>query len=270
METKQTEPNDNEISSASDPDFMMSLARGLQVIQAFSQHRRTLTISQISQRIDISRASVRRCLHTLRKLGFVGCEDEQHFFLRPRILFLGYAYLASMPFGKAAQAILYDISAKLKESSSIAVLEDHEIVYIARENYSRIMAVDLSVGSRLPAAHTSMGRVLLAYLTPEQREASLRNTKWIQYTKNTLMSEDALDEELLKVREQGYAIVDQELEIGLRSIAVPIMTSEGKVVSALNAGLHASRSPHSEMKKNIFPILSAAAKELSLLVEYST
>jgi IclR family pca regulon transcriptional regulator len=267
MKTKQTKPNDN--SSVGDPDFMMSLARGLQVIQAFSQHRRTLTISQISQRVDISRASVRRCLHTLRKLGFVGCEDEQHFFLRPRILSLGYAYLASIPFGKVAQGILHDVSAQLKESSSIAVLEDHEIVYIARENYSRIMTVDLSVGSRLPAAHTSMGRVLLAYLTPEQRKALLRNTKWIQYTKNTLMSEDALDGELLKVREQGYAIVDQELEIGLRSIAVPIMTSEGKVINALNAGLHASRSSHSEMKKNILPILSAAAKELAFLMEYN-
>ena len=129
-----------------DPNFMMSLARGLLVIQAFSERRLQLSISQLSKRTTLSRASVRRCLYTLSKLGFAGTDDGRSFYLRPRVLALGHAYLSSMPLATAAQPILEHLSQILHESCSIALLDGIEIVYVARAHVTRIMAIDLGVG----------------------------------------------------------------------------------------------------------------------------
>ncbi len=144
-----------------DPNFMASLARGLLVIQAFSQQSLHLSISQLSKRTGLSRASVRRCLHTLSKLGFAGTDDGRNFYLRPRILALGHSYLSSMPLASAAQPVLEHLSHILHESCSIALLDGVDIIYVARANVTRIMAIDLGVGTRLPAFCTSIGRVLL-------------------------------------------------------------------------------------------------------------
>lgn len=257
---------DDIASQSGDPNFMTSLARGLTVIQAFSQQRRLMSISQISQKTGIPRAAVRRCLYTLNKLGFVSAEDGRNFALRPRILSLGHAYLASTPLAKAAQPVLRHISNTLNESSSIAILDGDDILYIARASTSRIMTIDLDIGSRLPAAHTSMGRVLLAYLPTEERDAHLARTKLIQYTPHTLITVADLRAELDKVRTQGYAIIDQELEIGLRSIAVPIASSDGKVVAAINIGVQAARVSISDLETRVLPVLRTGANELSLLL----
>jgi IclR family pca regulon transcriptional regulator len=253
-------------TQSGDPNFMTSLARGLTVIQAFSQQRRLMSISQISQKTGIPRAAVRRCLYTLNKLGFVSAEDGRNFALRPRILSLGHAYLASTPLAKAAQPVLRHISNTLNESSSIAILDGDDILYIARASTSRIMTIDLDIGSRLPAAHTSMGRVLLAHLPAEEREAYLSRAKLIKYTSHTLITVEDLRAELDKVRAQGYAIVDQELEIGLRSIAVPIASSDGKVVAAMNIGVQAGRVSLSDLETRVLPVLRAGSNELSLLL----
>ncbi len=151
-----------------DPNFMASLARGLEVIQAFTPQRPLLSISQISQKTGIPRAAVRRCLYTLSKLGFVYAEDGKNFQLRPRILALGHAWLASTPLARSAQPVLRHLSEMLNESCSIATLDGDDILYIARASSSRIMTIDLDIGSRLPAWATSMGRVLLSH-QPEEK-----------------------------------------------------------------------------------------------------
>ncbi|MGU7778583.1 IclR family transcriptional regulator domain-containing protein [Burkholderia sp. PU8-34] len=252
--------------SQGDPNYMMSLERGLTVIQAFSSQRRTLSISQISQKTGIPRAAVRRCLYTLSQLGFVAPEDERYFVLRPKILSLGHAYLASTPLAKAGMPVLKHVTSLLNESCSVAVLDGTEILYIARAKTSRIMTIDLDIGSRLPAYCTSMGRVMLSYLPAEELEARLKATRFVQYTANTLTTPEALRIELKKVRAQGYAVIDQELETGLRTIAVPIVNSEGATVAATSVGVHASRATVGEMTSKILPVLREAAQELALLV----
>jgi len=257
---------DDIASQSGDPNFMTSLARGLAVVQAFSQQRRLMSISQISQKTGIPRAAVRRCLYTLAKLGFVAAEDGRNFALRPRILSLGHAYLASTPLAKAAQPVLRHVSNTLNESSSIAILDGDEILYIARASTSRIMTIDLDIGSRLPASSTSMGRVLLSGLSAEELSAYLDRVKLVQYTPNTLITREKLATELAKINSQGYSVIDQELEIGLRSIAVPILSQSGKIVAAINVGVQAARVSVAEMETRFLPVLREAAEELSLLV----
>jgi IclR family pca regulon transcriptional regulator len=250
-----------------DPNFMTSLARGLAVIQAFSQRRHHLTISQVSTATGLSRAAVRRCLYTLAKLGFAGSDDNRHFFLRPRILALGHSYISSMPLATAAQPVLEHISHLLHESCSIATLDGVEIVYIARANVTRIMSIDLGVGSRLPAFCTSMGRAILANLPQEELESVLTRVEFKRYTERTIVSPAKLTQVLRQIRREGYSIIDQELEHGLRSMAVPIQNPSGKVVAALNIGAHAQRVSIQEMQTKFLPHLRAAAQELCLLLK---
>jgi len=250
-----------------DPNFMTSLARGLAVIQAFSQRRHHLTISQVSTTTGLSRAAVRRCLYTLSKLGFAGSDDNRHFFLRPRILALGHSYISSMPLATAAQPVLEHISHLLHESCSIATLDGVEIVYIARANVTRIMSIDLGVGSRLPAFCTSMGRAILANLPPEELESVLARVEFKRYTERTITNPAKLTQALRQIRRDGYSIIDQELEHGLRSMAVPIQNPSGKVVAALNIGAHAQRVSIQEMQTKFLPHLRAAAQELCLLLK---
>ena len=250
-----------------DPNFMTSLARGLAVIQAFSQRRHHLTISQVSTTTGLSRAAVRRCLYTLAKLGFAGSDDNRHFFLRPRILALGHSYISSMPLATAAQPVLEHISHLLHESCSIATLDGIEIVYIARANVTRIMSIDLGVGSRLPAFCTSMGRAILANLPPEELDSVLARVEFKRYTERTITNPAKLTQALRQIRRDGYSIIDQELEHGLRSMAVPIQNPSGKVVAALNIGAHAQRVSIQEMQTKFLPHLLAAAQELCLLLK---
>jgi IclR family pca regulon transcriptional regulator len=250
-----------------DPNFMTSLARGLAVIQAFSQRRHHLTISQVSTTTGLSRAAVRRCLYTLSKLGFAGSDDNRHFFLRPRILALGHSYISSMPLATAAQPVLEHISHLLHESCSIATLDGIDIVYIARANVTRIMSIDLGVGSRLPAFCTSMGRAILANLPPEELESVLARVEFKRYTERTITNPAKLTQALRQIRRDGYSIIDQELEHGLRSMAVPIQNPNGKVVAALNIGAHAQRVSIQEMQTKFLPHLRAAAQELCLLLK---
>lgn len=250
-----------------DPNFMTSLARGLAVIQAFSQRRHHLTISQVSTSTGLSRAAVRRCLYTLTKLGFAGSDDNRHFFLRPRILALGHSYISSMPLATAAQPVLEHVSHLLHESCSIAALDGLEIVYIARANVTRIMSIDLGVGSRLPAFCTSMGRAILANLPPDELESYMSRAHFKRFTERTIVNPAKLTQALRQVRRDGYSIIDQELEHGLRSMAVPIQNPSGKVVAALNIGAHAQRVSIQEMQSKFLPHLRAAAQELCLLLK---
>jgi IclR family pca regulon transcriptional regulator len=248
-----------------DPNFMTSLARGLAVIQAFSERQRELTVSQISAKTGFSRAAVRRCLYTLAKLGFAASDDSRHFHLRPRVLALGHSYISSMPLAAMAQPILENVSHILHESCSIATLDRTDIVYIARANVTRIMSMDLVVGSRLPAFCTSMGRVLMADLPTEKLDEFLARVEFKRYTVRTVVNAEKLRQILRLVQRNGYCIVDQELESGLRSMAVPIRDSAARVVAALNVGAHAQRVSIQDLQVRFLPHLKSAAQELSLV-----
>ena len=249
-----------------DPNYMTSLARGLAVIQAFSQSQQLLTISQISVKTGFSRAAVRRCLYTLAKLSFAGSDDNRHFYLRPRVLTLGHSYISSMPLAAAAQPILDHVSHVLRESCSIATLDGTEIVYIARANVTRIMSIDLGVGSRLPAFCTTMGRVLLAHLPAEKLDEVLSRIVFKKFTERTVIGAEKLRQILRIVQRNGYSIIDQELEHGLRALAVPIRNPAGKVVAALNVGVHAQRVPIQDLQTHFFRHLKAAAHELCMFL----
>jgi IclR family transcriptional regulator, pca regulon regulatory protein len=253
-------------SADGDPNFMTSLARGLAVIRAFSQHRKKLSIAQISHQTGIPRAAVRRCLHTLARLGYVDF-DQRDFALSPKILTLGHAYLSSTPLSASAQPLLDRVAAVVHESCSITILEEDEILYVARSAAtSRIMSVDLSIGSRLPAYCTSMGRVLLAHLPAPELAAYFARVELRPYTQFTLTSRERLGKVLDGVRSDGYSIVDQELEIGLRSIAVPVTDASGRAVAAMNIGAQASRASARQMEQQFLPALRTAARDLGLLL----
>jgi IclR family transcriptional regulator, pca regulon regulatory protein len=253
-------------AQGSDPNFMTSLARGLAVVCAFSDHRRSLTIPEISEATGFSRAAVRRCLYTLAKLGYVS-PGPRTFDLEPKVLELGHAYLSSTPLVPAAQPVLDRLCEAVRESCSISILDGTDILYVARSSTTvRILSVDLGVGSRLPAYCTAMGRVLLAF----QSEARLRDyfaeAKFTACTKRTLTSPKKLMEQLAQVRKLGYAIVDQELEIGLRSISIPVKAKANTVIAAMNVGTQAARVSIAELRERIHPELQKAAHHLSILL----
>jgi IclR family pca regulon transcriptional regulator len=254
-----------QIDAMTDPSFMTSLARGLAVVQAFSDSRKPQTIANISQKTGIPRAAVRRCLHTLRELGYVDAELN-NFSLRPKVLTLGYSYLSSTPLTVSAQPYLNSISRTLNESSSLAVLDDGEVLYVARAATSRVMSVALNTGSRLPAYCTSLGRVMLAHLPPAELDAYLAKTKLRAMTRNTVISQKGLRDILAGVRADGYAVNDEELELGLRSIAVPVRGAAGTVVAALNVGAQAARVSVKQLEKEFLPVLLKGAQELSILL----
>lgn len=254
-----------QIDAMTDPSFMTSLARGLAVVQAFSDSRKPQTIANISQKTGIPRAAVRRCLHTLRELGYVDAELN-NFSLRPKVLTLGYSYLSSTPLTVSAQPYLNNISRTLNESSSLAVLDDGEVLYVARAATSRVMSVALNTGSRLPAYCTSLGRVMLAHLPADQLDAYLARTKLRAMTENTVVNQKRLREILAGVRQDGYAINDEELELGLRSIAVPVRGASGTVLAALNVGAQAARVSVQQLRQEFLPVLQRGAQELSILL----
>ncbi|TFY91725.1 IclR family transcriptional regulator [Pseudomonas kairouanensis] len=246
-----------------DPDFMTSLARGLAVVQAFQERKRHLTIAQISHRTEIPRAAVRRCLHTLIKLGYA-TTDGRTYSLLPKVLTLGHAYLSSTPLAVSAQPYLDRMSEQLHEACNMATLEGDDILYIARSaTTQRLISVDLSVGGRLPAYCTSMGRILLAALDDASLQDYLDHAELHTKTSRTLTTPQALFECLQQVRQQGWCIVDQELEQGLRSIAVPVYDASGQVLAALNVSTHAGRVSRSELEQRFLPSMLSASRELS-------
>lgn len=254
-----------EIDALTDPSFMTSLARGLAVVKAFSDQRRAMTIAQLSHKTGIPRAAVRRCLYTLKQLGYADSEAN-NFYLKPKILTLGYSYLSSTPLTVSAQPCLNQVSQILGESCSLAVLEQDEVLYISRSQTSRVMSIALNAGSRLPAYCTSLGRIMLASLAPADLDAYLNRVALRPHTDRTVVSEERLREILAEIRQQGFAVVEEELEIGLRSIAVPVRGATGTVVAALNVGAQATRVSRAQMEQAFLPVLLNAAAELSVLL----
>lgn len=247
----------------SDPHFMTSLARGLSVLRLFEQDE-TLTATKAASKAGLSRAAARRCLYTLESLGYLAPVDGGSWRLRPTLLPLARAFLRST-LAEAAQPILVQMRDRLDESCSLGVLDGGQVFYVARAEARRIVGVALQVGSRLPAYCTSMGRVLLAALPEAEVNAYLANAPFPARTRRTLTARQALWEAVEKARTDGCAIVDEELEEGLRSIAVPIIARDGRVLAALNLGAPTSRLSMNDMLTKALPELRRCADELGAL-----
>jgi IclR family transcriptional regulator, pca regulon regulatory protein len=233
-------------------DFVQSLERGLSVIRAFDAEHRELALSDVARATGLTRAAARRFLLTLAQLGYVSV-SEGRFSLRPRVLELGYAYLSGLSLTETAQPHMEKLVAKVNESSSISVLDDTDIVYVVRVPTRRIMSITLAVGTRLPAFATSMGRVLLAELTDDLLQQRLQRIELRPLTAHTITDMDELRSVLETVRNQGFAMVDQELEEGLRSLAVPIRSASRSVIAALNVSVHASRASMAVLRREFLP-----------------
>jgi IclR family transcriptional regulator, pca regulon regulatory protein len=242
-------------------DFVQSLDRGLAVIRCFSSEHPSLTLSEVAERTGLTRAAARRFLLTLQELGYVGSTGRQ-FSLRPRVLALGYAYLSSFSVAQIAQPHLEDLAEELHESCSVSVLDGDDLVYVARASANRIMTIALTVGTRLPPYPTSMGRVLLAHLPERDLDAYLARTELRKLTEHTITGEQELRAVLAAVRGQGWAAVDQELEAGVRSIAVPVRDSSQRVVAAVNSSAHAARVPMRTLEKQFLPRLLETARQI--------
>jgi IclR family pca regulon transcriptional regulator len=241
-------------------DFVQSLERGLAVIRAFDAAHPELTLSEVAAATGVTRAAARRFLLTLAELGYVR-SDGRFFSLTARVLELGYAYLSSLSLPEVAESHLEALVAEVNESSSVSVLDGGDVVYVARVPVSRIMTVSISVGTRFPAYATSMGRVLLAGLPDDELDDYLAAVRLNRLTPRTVSTVAALRGELARVRGQGWALVNQELEEGLRALAAPIRDRTGRVVAAVNVSAHASRTSLQAIRRDLLPpLLKTAAR----------
>jgi IclR family pca regulon transcriptional regulator len=247
-------------------EVVQSLARGLAVIEALDDEPRRQTLSDVARATGLTRAAARRFLLTLVELGYVS-SDGRHFSLRPRVLEFGQAYLESVRLPAVAKPHMERMSAQVGESCSLAILDGTEVVYVERVATRRIMTAVIHVGTRLPAWVTSMGRVLLAHLPPDDLERALTGLTPERFTAHTLTDVDELRAELERVRRDGVSLVDQELELGLISMAVPVTgrreSGEIGVVAALNVPTHAGPGAAGTMRRELLPALQATAVAIS-------
>ena len=245
-----------------DKEFMSTLAKGLAVLSAFGKQRPSMTLSDAAAVANLSRATARRVLRTLAQLGYV-VQDGRAFSLTPRVLELGFAYLSGQDWIDRALPMMKELSEQLGESCSGSILQGIEIVYVARVPARRIMSTALSVGSRLPAFHTSLGRAQLGYLDDAEIWRRLRSAPIEAYTPYTITDMQALFDRVRADREQGFSIVDEELERGLRSIAVPVLDRSGQAVGAINLSTHSTRTTRNEMRDKFLPELRTIARRIS-------
>ncbi|HEV7750668.1 MAG TPA: IclR family transcriptional regulator C-terminal domain-containing protein [Baekduia sp.] len=243
-----------------DRQFVQSLERGLSVIRALSAPE-PQTLSQVARVTGLTRAASRRFLLTLQQLGYVHL-DGTRFSLTPQVLELGYAYLSSLTLPEVAQPHLERLVEEIHESSSVSVLDGGDVVYVARVPTRRIMRVAISVGTRFPAYATSMGRVLLAGLAPDALNAALGSAELRPLTPETIHDETTLRAELTVIAAQGWAIVDQELEAGLRSVAAPIRDRADTVIAAINVSTNATRTDLDDIRTTLLPPLLATAQAI--------
>jgi IclR family pca regulon transcriptional regulator len=250
------------VSDTRSGDFIQSLERGLSVINSFSREHNPQTLSEVASRTGLTRATARRVLLTLAELGYVHRRGRD-FSLAPKVLDLGYSFLSSFHVVELAESSMERLVEEVRESSSMSVLDGGEIVYVARVPTSRIMTIALALGSRLPAYPTSMGRVLLAGLSDQDLDDYIARTEFEQLTPHTITDSEIFRAVVEKTREDGFALVDQELEEGLRSIAAPIRNGRGEVIAAINVSCHASRVDVTRVNEEFRPRLLETATEIS-------
>jgi IclR family pca regulon transcriptional regulator len=268
QDTRALQPapvTDADVPDKPGDSYVQSFARGLAVIRAFNAERPAQTLTDVAAATGLTRAGARRILLTLQTLGYVEA-DGRLFRLTPRILDLGFAYLTSMPFWNVAEPVMEELSAEVHESCSAAVLDRTEIVYVLRVPTHKIMTINLSIGSRLPAWCTSMGRVLLSSLDDAALDAVLDASNLHAHTPRTVTDKEELKQIIAQVRRQGWAITDQELEEGLISISAPIRNRQGRIIAAMNISGNAQRNSAKQMMKTFLEPLQKAAQSVSDMV----
>lgn len=261
---RRTEPvgRADEAAEGRDTDFVQSLERGLAVLTAFGATSPAMTLSEVARRTGLTRATARRLLLTFETLGYMR-SDGREFELTPKVLDLGYAFVSSLGLPQIAQPYMEELSERVNESVSAAVLDGNDIVYVARVPTKHVMSISLGLGSRLPAAITSMGRVLLAGLRADAFEAWLAGARWEPRTARSIRFPDELRHVVGECRRDGFAVIDQELEDNVRSVAVPITDRTAGVIAALNVGTSAARVSLSDLHERIVPELRATARAIS-------
>jgi len=251
-------------SAPDDKEFMMTLAKGLAVLAAFGRQRPKMTLSEVAQVVDLSRAAARRVLRTLSILGYVD-QEGRTFSLSPQILDLGFAYLSTQSWIDRALPLMRELSERLGESCSAAILQGNDIVYVARVPARRIMSTALSVGSRLPALHTALGRILFGYLDEAEIWRRLKSQRIEAYTPQTITDPQALFDRVRADHAQRFSIVDEELERGLRALAVPVRDRSGQAIGAINLSTHSTRTTRNEMREQFLPELNRVAEQISAM-----
>jgi IclR family transcriptional regulator, pca regulon regulatory protein len=243
--------------------FIQSFARGLEVIRSFGPDAAFQTLSEVSERTKLDRAGARRILLTLESLGYVARQDRA-FYLTPRILELGYTYLSATPGWSVAQPIIERLARQINETSSLAILDGTDIVYLVRAPVQKIITINLAIGSRLPAYCTASGRVLLGGLVEDELSRVLHASDLVNRTKYTIVSIPELKRIILRDRAQGWSLIDQELELGLCSIAAPVIDTHGRPIAAISVGASQARTPPPKLVESILPQVKEAAKQISL------
>ena len=248
------------------PDFVTALERGLGVLETFGRGRERLTLTEVAAHTKLSRGTARRFLLTLVELQFLA-SDGKNFWLTPRVLDLSHGYLSSFGRGDVARPILQAVSEKFQESCSMAVLEGADVIYVARVEARRVFSSRIDIGTRLPAHCSSLGRVLLAALPEDQFEAWLGRHELTAWTERTITDPGRLRARIQEVRRARHAIIDGEMELGIRSIAVPIVNRLGATVAALNIGTSAARVSLDQMRRTLLPALREAAQQIGAALD---
>lgn len=243
-------------------DYISALATGLEVLGAFDGQHKEMTLSQVAEKMGIDRAKARRFLLTLHSLGYIRREGRL-FALAPKVLSLGQAYTSSNGYIAVIEHYLKSITAELGESASLGKLDGHSVVYVARSPAShRLMSINITTGTRLPAAYTSMGRVLAANLALSELEAWVNAAELHAHTEKSITTTEALKQELMAVKQQGFSIVDQELEAGLRSVAVPVFSGSGQLLGAMNLSTNVLRVSLEDITELCIPVLKHTADKI--------
>lgn len=252
-------------AAGNDRDFVGALEKGLAVIEAFERNNPRLTLSEVGRRTGLTRAAARRYLLTLARLGYAE-SDGKLFWLAPRVLRLGYAYMSTTPLPKLAQPVLDRIGERVQEVASIGVVDDGSVVFLAHSASRRIISAATGVGTRIPAFCSALGRAILASRPEAEIEAFLDAHDFTKLTPKTKTHRQELHDELMKVRAEGYAVSDEELELGLRSIAVPVANARGEVVLAMSVSLHAARMTVEKMVEQALPALLDGRQTLASML----
>ncbi len=247
--------------------FLQSLAKGLKVLQCMAQAPHALSLTEIARAVGTNNATATRCCHTLATMGFIRRDHKLRYHLTPRLLALGYAAVRGLDWRDVARQYLRELSDQIGETVNLSVLDQGEIIYIIRIKTVKILPYDLRIGSRLPVYCTSMGKALMAFLPPEQVERILEGVEFTPLTHRTITDRQIYLEELERVRRQGYAINDEELSVGLRSVAAPILDSRGLASAALNIAVPTTRVSRPELEERLAPLAMTTARDISGALE---
>lgn len=251
----------SDVDNLPDRDFLLTLAKGLSVIELFGNQPRAMTQAEVAQKAGLTKAAARRILLTLEELGYLESQGRK-FELRPRVLRLGYSYLAAQGWLEIAQPHLDRLTADLNECSSLAMIDTPDIVLLARAVVRRIMSIALNTGVRLPAIHTSQGRVLLAFAPEEERERILEISDYSALTPNTITDPARIRAMIDAVRERRFSIADGEVDINMRAISVPVYSPNGRVIYSLSVSTQAERHDRASLEA-MAPRMFETAQELS-------